>query len=297
MNHPSQPLPIAMKRSIPFFAVHLAALAGVFLVPFSWSMLALCAGLYYLRMFGITAGYHRYFSHRAYKTHRVFQFVIAWIGTMSVQKGVLWWAANHRHHHKFSDQPNDIHSPIQSGFWWSHVGWILNEKNDPVRWDQIPDLAKFPELIWLNNHFLIPPVLLAATLFAVGGWSAFIWGFCVSTVALWHGTFTINSLSHVFGSRRYQTTDTSRNNFWLALITLGEGWHNNHHTYMSSANQGFFWWEVDGSFYLLKTLSWIGVTHDLRKPPLKLLESKRIQPSRFARRSLLKMEKLVKSAS
>ena len=274
MQNSATPLRIGALKSIPFFLFHIAAAVSVFFVHFSWSMVALCIAMYYLRMFGITAGYHRYFSHRSYKTNRVFQFIVAWIGSMSSQKGVLWWAANHRHHHKFSDLPEDIHSPLLTGFWWSHVGWILSVYYDETKWELIPDLKKFPELVWLNKYHQVPLVLYGATLFLLGGWSAFVWGFLVSTVLLWHGTFTINSLSHVYGSRRYVTTDTSRNNFWLALLTLGEGWHNNHHCYQSSANQGFYWWEVDGSFYVLKALSWIGITRDLRKPPLELLEAK-----------------------
>jgi stearoyl-CoA desaturase (delta-9 desaturase) len=266
---------IRRAESIPFFLVH-AAVIAVFFVPFSWAMVALCLGGYLVRMFAITAGYHRYFSHRAYKMNRVAQFVMAWVGSMSVQKGVLWWAANHRHHHRFSDQKQDIHSPRHSGFWWSHLGWILSDQHDKTQWELIPDLAKYPELKWLNRWHLVPVVTYALGLFILGGWSALVWGFVVSTVLLWHGVFTINSLSHVFGTRRYQTTDDSRNNPLLALITLGEGWHNNHHTYMSSANQGFFWWEYDFSYYGLKALSWIGVTRDLRKPPLELLEAKRI---------------------
>jgi stearoyl-CoA desaturase (delta-9 desaturase) len=268
-------------QSIPFFAVHAAVIAAFF-VPFSWSMVALCLAGYVLRMFAITAGYHRYFAHRSYKMDRVPQFLMALLGTTSSQKGVLWWAANHRHHHRFSDQEQDIHSPRQSGFWWSHVGWILSPQYDETRWDQIQDLAKYPELVWLNKWHVLPVVGYAVLTFLIGGWSGLVWGFVISTVLLWHGTFTINSLSHVFGSRRYVTTDDSRNNPLLALITLGEGWHNNHHTYMSSANQGFFWWEYDFSYYALKALSWIGVTRDLRKPPLALLDAKRV-PSADAR--------------
>jgi stearoyl-CoA desaturase (delta-9 desaturase) len=262
-------------KSMPFFLVHLA-LIGVLFVPFSWKLVALALAGYFVRMFAITAGYHRYFSHRTYKMSRVAQFLMAFLGTTCVQKGVLWWAANHRHHHKFSDMPEDIHSPKQDGFWWSHVGWILADDYEATRWDQIPDLVKYPELVWLNKHFLVPVVVYALGMFAIGGWATFVWGFVVSTVLLWHGTFTINSLSHVFGWRRYQTTDTSRNNPLLAIITMGEGWHNNHHCYMSSTNQGFFWWEWDPSYYVLKALSWVGVTRDLRKPPLALLEAKRI---------------------
>lgn len=264
------------RRSGPFIAFHLIALFAVFAVPFRWEWLLLLAGSYALRMFAITAGYHRYFSHRTYKTSRAAQFLMAFLGGTAVQKGALWWAAHHRLHHRRSDQENDLHSPLQQGFWWAHIGWILSPKNDPTEWEQIPDLAKYPELVFLNRYHWLPPTIFGTVLFLAGGWGAFIWGFLASTVLLWHGTFTINSLAHVYGSRRYTTTDTSRNNFWLALLTLGEGWHNNHHCYMSSTRQGFFWWELDVSYLILKSLSWIGVTRDLREPPLQLLESKRL---------------------
>ncbi len=267
---------ISWLKSIPFFLMHVAILTA-FWVPFRWELVALCLSSYYLRMFGITAGYHRYFSHRSYKMSRLGQFVMAWLGSTSAQKGVLWWAANHRHHHRYSDQPTDLHSPLQQGFWWSHVGWILSDQHDAVLWDQIQDFSAYPELKWINRFHLIPAILYAVGFFLLGGWSALIWGFVISTVLLWHGTFTINSLSHVFGTARYQTSDTSKNNFWLALITLGEGWHNNHHCYMSSTNQGFFWWEIDVSYWVLQALSWLGITRDLRKPPLKLLEAKRVK--------------------
>jgi stearoyl-CoA desaturase (Delta-9 desaturase) len=262
-------------KSIPFFLMHFAMIAAFF-VPFRWELVALCIASYAIRMFGITAGYHRYFSHRSYKMGRIPQFLMAFLGSTSSQKGVLWWAAHHRTHHKYSDQPEDIHSPLQRGFWWSHVGWILSDKYDETDWDQIKDLVKFPELKWLNQYHVVPVILYGTAFFLLGGAEAFVWGFVISTVLLWHGTFTINSLSHVYGSPRYITGDTSKNNFWLALITLGEGWHNNHHCYQSSTNQGFFWWEVDCSYYVLKALSWVGITSDLRKPPLQLLESKRV---------------------
>lgn len=257
--------------ALPFFIVHLVALVGVFVVDFRWEYIALCVGMYYLRMFGITAGYHRYFAHRSYKTNRVFQFVLALIGTMAAQKGVLWWAAHHRDHHKYSDTPRDLHSPTQRGFWWAHLGWILSDAYNDADLSRIKDFAQYPEIRWLNKHWLVPPFALAILIFLVGGWGALMWGFFLSTVLLWHGTFFINSLAHVFGSRRYETTDTSRNSMLLALITLGEGWHNNHHCYQSSANQGFFWWEIDGSYYTLKVLSWFRVVTDLRKPPARLL--------------------------
>jgi stearoyl-CoA desaturase (delta-9 desaturase) len=230
--------------------------------------------MYYLRMFGITAGYHRYFSHRAYKTGRVFQFILAFLGTTAMQKGVLWWAAHHRKHHKYSDLPEDIHSPVQNSLFWSHIGWILSRKYDATDWARIQDFAKYPELRWLNKYYVIPPILGGALLYVYNGWAGFVWGGLVSSVLLWHGTFTINSLSHLWGSRRYKTTDDSRNNPVLAMITMGEGWHNNHHHYQSTANQGFFWWEIDLSYYILRALSVVGLVWDLRTPPKHILENR-----------------------
>jgi stearoyl-CoA desaturase (Delta-9 desaturase) len=255
----------------PFWLVHFACLA-VFFTGVSWSAIAVCLALFWLRMFAVTAGYHRYFSHRSYKTSRPFQFVLAVLGTTAVQKGVLWWAANHRVHHRYSDQEEDVHSPLQRGLWWAHLGWILAPDYEETDLERIPDMAKYPELRWLNDHYLVPPVALAVLLYLVGGMPWLVWGFFVSTTLLWHATFTINSLAHVWGRRRYETTDASRNNLWLALLTFGEGWHNNHHRYMTSARQGFFWWEIDVSYYVLVALSWCGLVWDLHQPPRRLLE-------------------------
>ena len=268
------PLPngsrISILLSLPFAIIHLLAI-GIFFVPFRWSYLITCVALVAGRMFWVTAGYHRYFSHRSFKTSRVFQFVLAFLAMTSGQKGILWWAAHHRHHHRFSDQEDDLHSPTLFGFFWSHVGWIISDKYNETRLNYIADFAKFPELRWLNKYHMIPPVALATVLCLIGGWPLFIWGFCLSTTLLWHDTFTINSLSHLFGSRRYETSDTSKNNWLLAILTLGEGWHNNHHHYMASARQGFFWWEIDITYYTLKVMSWLGLVWDLRKVPTHLL--------------------------
>jgi len=254
-------------KSIPFLTVHLVALGAVVLGPFSWGLLALAIGSYYLRMFGITAGYHRYFSHRSYRTGRAFQFVLAVLGATTTQKGVLWWAAHHRDHHRFSDQPEDVHSPVQRGFWWSHVGWFMSSRNDATKLERVRDLARYPELRWLDRYHLVPVVGYAAALWAAGGVPFLLWGYFVSTVLLWHGTFLVNSLAHVVGRRRYDTADASRNSLLIALVTLGEGWHNNHHHYQSTANQGWFWWEVDFSYYLLRALESVGVVQGLRRPP------------------------------
>jgi stearoyl-CoA desaturase (delta-9 desaturase) len=225
-------------KSLPFWGVHVAAVAGVALTGWSWTGLGLALALYFGRMFFLTGGYHRYFAHRSFSTGRAVQLALAVGGTLSLQKGVLWWAANHRLHHRYSDGPRDVHSPVQRGFWWSHLGWILSSDHAETQWAMIPDLARYPELRWLNRHYLIPPIALAAVLFLAGGWWALLWGFFVSTTLLWHGTFIVNSLSHLVGRRRYATKDASRNNLAIALVTMGEGWHNNHHRYAAAARQG-----------------------------------------------------------
>ncbi len=264
-------------NAIPFLLFHIVGIVGVFLVPFSWSMVGLCLVSYVVRIFGITGGYHRYFAHKTYKQNRFMQFLMAFLGGSSHQKGALWWAAHHRHHHKYSDQPDDTHSPVQEGFWWAHMGWILVRENDATKWEYIKDLSKFPELRFLNKNHWIPGVTFAVALLIFGGPAALMWGYFLSTVLVWHGTFAINSLSHVYGSRRYETTDDSRNNPILGLILLGEGWHNNHHTYQNSTRQGFYWWEIDLTYYALIVLRALGLVHGMKEPPLEILEAKRIK--------------------
>jgi stearoyl-CoA desaturase (delta-9 desaturase) len=266
-------------KSTAFFLMHLAPFA-VFLTGITVSDVLLCIALYLVRMFFVTAGYHRYFAHRSYKMGRVMQFVMAFGASTAAQKGVLWWAGYHRHHHLYSDQPKDIHSPVR-GFWWSHVGWILCDKYKPTPTELIQDFAKYPELRFLNRFHLLPPTLLGASVLVLGGPSALVVGFFLSTVLLYHGTFVINSLTHIIGRRRYVTQDSSRNSLVLALLTLGEGWHNNHHYYRSATKQGFFWWEIDVTYYVLKLLSWFGLVWDLRAPPRQLLRVGRVKDGLF----------------
>ncbi len=258
-------------RSFPFFLVHILAVAGVVWLGWSWKGFALAIALYYVRMFGVTGGYHRYFSHRTYKTSRWFQFVLALLATSSSQKGVIWWAAHHRVHHRKSDLTGDVHSAQIDGFWWSHVGWILSNKYEATDEHGVKDLMKYPELRWLDKWFLVPPIALGFGMWLVGGWWALTW-FFVSTSLLWHGTFTINSLTHMIGKRRYKTTDNSRNHWLLALITMGEGWHNNHHFYMKSTRQGFFWWEIDPTYYVLRALQAVGIVWDIQEVPQHVRE-------------------------
>lgn len=229
----------------------------------------LCISLYAIRMFFVTAGYHRYFSHRSFKTSRAMQAVFAFGAETSLQRGVLWWAAHHRHHHKHSDTPEDVHSVRHGGLIHAHFGWLFTGRwNDELTdFSAVKDLAKYPEIRWLDRHWLVPPVLLMILCYAIDGWTGVVVGFFWSQIAVWHGTYTINSLSHLIGSQRYETGDDSRNNLVLALITFGEGWHNNHHHYQASANQGFFWWEIDITYMVLWAMSKVGLVWDLRKPP------------------------------
>jgi len=256
-------------HSVPFFLVHLLCFA-VIVTGITWTALWLFVVMFAARAIFVTAGYHRYFSHKSYKLNRVWQLVFAFQAEATAQKGVLWWAANHRHHHRYSDTDLDVHSP-RKGFWWSHVGWILSDKYKQTDYDAIKDFAKFPEIRWLNKHDWIAPWTYGVLAFLIGGWAGLVVGFFWSTVLLWHTTFLVNSAAHVFGRRRYDTTDTSRNSLLIALLTGGEGWHNNHHHYQASARQGFFWWEVDMTYYVLKMMSWVGIVKDLKQPPTRIL--------------------------
>jgi stearoyl-CoA desaturase (delta-9 desaturase) len=256
-------------HSIPFFLVHVLCFAVV-LTGITWTALGLFVALFFGRAFFVTAGYHRYFSHKTYKLNRFWQFVFAFMAESTAQKGVLWWAGNHRHHHRYSDTEQDLHSPLK-GFWWSHVGWILADKYKPTPTDAIKDFAKYPELRFINKHDWIAPWAFGVLAFAIGGWSGLVVGFFWSTVLLWHSTFLVNSAAHVFGRRRYETSDTSRNSLIIALLTGGEGWHNNHHHYQGSCRQGFFWYEIDPTWYVLKAMSWVGIVKDMKSPPRRVL--------------------------
>ncbi len=261
-----------LSRWMPFFFLHLLALS-VLVSGFSLEALILCAVLYFVRMFAITGFYHRYFSHRSFRTSRIAQFIFAVVGATAVQRGPLWWASHHRHHHRFSDKVNDTHSPVADGFVWSHIGWITSEKNIPTDYSRVQDLTKYPELVFVNRFDWLPGIVLAVFVYWLGEYmgargfdasgSQFVaWGF-LSTVLLFHGTCSINSLSHMYGSRRFDTDDGSRNNPFLALVTLGEGWHNNHHRFPGSAKQGYTWWELDITYLLLKIMERLGIIWDV----------------------------------
>ena len=280
---------IEWLRTLPFLVLHLGCLA-VFWVGWSTTAIVVAAGLYAVRMLAITGFYHRYFSHRTFRTSRAMQFLFAVFGASAVQRGPLWWASHHRHHHAHSDDEADAHSPRRHGFLWAHVGWFMTRANFPTRAELVPDLARFAELRFLDRFDAIVPLLLAAGLYAAGtllerrapglgtsGAQLLVWGFCISTVVLYHATFTVNSIAHTIGRRRYATRDDSRNNWFLALLTLGEGWHNNHHHFPGSARQGFYWWEIDVTFYVLRLLAALGLIWDLKPVPLAIREARRVE--------------------
>jgi len=267
------------KVCVQFLFLHLACLAFIW-TGVSTVAVVTCLGLYLVRMFAITAGFHRFFAHRTYRTSRVFQFLLAFTGTAAYQKGPLWWAAHHRRHHLYSDTETDLHSPISRTLWRSQVGWFLERESQTTHVKLIPNLMRFRDLRLLDRFYSAPPILLAVFAFVFGavlqryapslgtsGWQMLVWGFFISTVLLYHGTFSVNSLAHIFGKRRFDTGDNSRNNLFVALITLGEGWHNNHHYYPATERQGICWWEVDVSHYTLRVLSWLGVVWGLQKHP------------------------------
>lgn len=273
---------IRFRDALPLLLIHALCL-GVIWTGWSWTALAVAVTLYWLRMFAITAFYHRYFSHRTFRTHRAVQFAFALLGTTAAQRGPLWWAAHHREHHRHADHEPDPHSPGWRGVLWSHTAWFLTEKGRATNWNAVPDWRRYPELVWLERYHLIGPALLIAALGALGFLLAdaapslhtgpaqlVVWGFGISTVALYHATFTINSLAHLVGSQRFRTGDDSRNNWFLALLTLGEGWHNNHHFHPGSVRQGFFWWEFDPTYWALRALSFVGLVWDLRPVPKRV---------------------------
>ena len=284
-DHQGDPRKIDWLRVLPFIALH-ASCALVIWVGWSWTAIAVAAGYYALRMFAITAFYHRYFSHRSFQTSRPMQLVFALLGSTAVQRGPIWWASHHRAHHRHSDSEGDVHSPGRDGFLWSHMGWILCRANFQPRLELVPDLARYPELRLIDRFDILFPLLSIPAFYFLGeglaalgsntnGAQLLVWGFSISTIVTYHVTFSINSLAHRVGSRVYETPDSSRNNFLLSLLTFGEGWHNNHHRYQASVRQGFRWWEIDLSYYLLRLMAAFGLIWKLNPVPARLLAERK----------------------
>jgi stearoyl-CoA desaturase (Delta-9 desaturase) len=281
-------------RCTPFFVLHAAAL-GVFVVGWSWTSVVAALGFYLVRMFGIAGVYHRYFSHHSYRTSRWGQFALALIGASAAQRGPLWWASIHREHHRMSDTENDPHSPALLGPLHAYLSWFLSSRWYATNYRLVPDLVRFPELVWLNRFDTAVPATLALVTYTIGvalergapslGVTAmqfFLWAFVLSTLMVFHATSSVNAFAHLYGSRRYDTRDNSRNNALLAFLVIGEGWHNNHHRYMTSARAGFYWWELDPTYYVLKVLSWLGIIWDLKPVPAAVYEPQAVQTAQPA---------------
>ena len=262
---------------VVFWTVQVSALL-VFVVPFSWPLVALWAASHFLRAIGLTLAFHRYFAHRAFQMNRVVRFVWTLVGTAAMQKGPLWWAGHHVNHHRFADRDGDPHSPAVSGFYYAHIGWFLNDArhdrlapSNPV----VRDFSSVPEIAWLERYHVVPPLALAVAMYLAGGWPWLVWGFCLPTMTLAHATFAINTINHMFGSRRFETRDASRNNVFTAVFAAGEGWHNNHHRYQRAARNGFYWWEFDLTWYVMRTMAAVGLVWDMQAVPARIYEEAR----------------------
>jgi len=271
-----------------FWLIQVSALL-VFAVPFRWAYIALWAASHFVRAVGLTLAFHRYYAHRAFRMHRISRFVWTFIGTAAMQKGPLWWAGHHVNHHKFADREGDPHSPMVSGVYYAHLGWFLNdtkfdrvEATNPV----LRDFGPVPEIAWLDRNFWAPPLVLALALYLAGGLPWVVWGFCVPTMTLAHATFAINSINHMFGSRRFDTFDESRNNLLTAVFAAGEGWHNNHHRYQRAARNGFYWWEFDITWYVIRAMQALGLAWDVQPVPARIYTEARAVKARRAARTV-----------
>jgi fatty-acid desaturase len=263
--------------SIVLIVLHVGAIAALFM--FSWRALAVTAALYWMTIgWGISLGYHRLHTHRSYQCPRLLEYFFAFCGAMTLEGGPIFWVATHRIHHQKSDQAGDPHSP-RDGAWWAHVGWILfgetNHNNTKMMSKYAPDLAKHRFYVWLNNYHWVPTVVLAAVLLAIGGLPLMLWAVCVRIVVGLHATWLVNSATHLWGSRRFETKDDSRNSWWVALLTFGEGWHNNHHAHPTSARHGLAWYEFDISWISLKLMKLVGIAKGVRVAQLPGKEAAR----------------------
>jgi len=281
---------VAKKLStVVFWIVQCSALL-IFFVSFSWGLIALSAVSHFIRAIGLTLSFHRYFAHRAFQMNRLARFVWAFIGTAAMQKGPLWWAGHHVNHHRYADRDGDPHSPMVSGVYYAHIGWFLNDTKHehlPPSNPVMRDFAKAPEIVWLNSWFWFPPLLLAIAMFLIGGMPWLIWGFCLPTMTLAHATFAINTVNHMFGSRRFDTIDESRNNALTAFFAVGEGWHNNHHRYQRSARNGFYWWEFDLTWYVIRLMQMVGLVWDVKTVPDRIYEEARVAKAKRATQSIV----------
>jgi fatty-acid desaturase len=248
------------KFALVIGAFHLGALAALF--DFRWSALGVFAVTWVLTQnIGIGVCYHRLLTHRGYTVPKWLEYTMAVFGTMALQGSPVYWVAVHRLHHQYTDKPGDPHSP-RDGKWWSHMGWILNgslHNDSAILKRYAPDLMKQGFYRWLNRFHWLPVTVMGFALLAVGGWSWPLWAVFLRVTLGLHVTWLVNSATHMWGSRRFDTRDDSRNNWWVALLTGGEGWHNNHHAFPVSARHGMAWYEVDVNYLGIWMLEKVGL--------------------------------------
>lgn len=250
------------------FMIIFHTIAATAIFNFTWGGLGVAVFLWWVAgSLGIGMGYHRLLTHRGFKTPKWVEYLLTICGTLAIEGGPIAWVATHRIHHRYSDQEGDPHSP-KHGFWWAHMGWILEGHSLHREVDATSryavDLAKDPFHVWLTRWHFVPQLVVAAILYAAGGWNFVLWGIFVRVVFSWHVTWFVNSAAHVWGGRRFVTRDDSRNNWWVALLAHGEGWHNNHHAHPAAARHGIVWYEIDVNWYGIWVLSKLGLAKDIR---------------------------------
>ena len=272
-------MPLLATISLTVFWLVQGSALLVVAVPFSWGLVGLWAASHFIRAVGLTLAFHRYFAHRAFRMNRVARFLWTLAGTSAMQKGPLWWAGHHVNHHRFADRQGDPHDPRTRGFFYAHIGWFCDVTNDsvPASNPVVRDFSSAPEIVWLDRYYFVPPLALAVALFLVGGLRWLAWGFCLPTATLAHATFAINTVNHMFGTRRFETPDDSRNNLLTAIFAVGEGWHNNHHRYQRAARNGFYWWEFDPTWYIIRAMAAVGLAWNIQLVPERIYKEARVR--------------------
>ncbi|MCA1592933.1 MAG: fatty acid desaturase [Acidobacteria bacterium] len=257
---------INWSTCITMVVFHAASIAALFM--FTWKGLAAAALLWWISgSLGIGMGFHRLLTHRGFKTPKWVEYFLTICGMLTLESGAINWVATHRIHHSHTDAPGDPHTP-RDGAWWAHIGWILTgtaqQHDEAILRRYTPDLMKDKVHVWLNKWFYLPLVVVGVLLFALGGWSLLMWGIFMRVTVGWHATWLVNSATHMWGTRRFETNEDSTNNPVVALLTFGEGWHNNHHAYPRAARHGFAWYELDVNWMGIRALQLLGLAHDIK---------------------------------
>lgn len=280
ITKPNWPIGVALA------AIHLIALLAFLPQFFSWSGVAVACALWYITGgLGVTLGFHRLLTHRSLEVPKPLEYLLTFLGTLSLQGGPLEWVSTHRKHHAFTDKDGDPHD-ANRGFWWTHVGWLYaSNKSFPRRVEQeryAPDLFADAGYRWMDKYHAALQVALGLALYFVGGWSWVIWGIFVRLVVVYNITWFVNSATHKFGYRNFKTNDLSTNCWWVGLLAWGEGWHNNHHAFPFSARHGMRWFEFDLTWLTIRLLSALKIARDVKLPNVQMLERRTLRSQKAA---------------